>query len=161
GPAPGHGLRALRPGSVPVGHGPRLGQPERAVPVSLALGAAPPRQDRLAGRRRDQPPGHAHAPLLPVTMQPTSSTQPPKLSPALVGAPRGAAAPAIACGPGGPASPTWAEDAAPILAANCGRCHTVPAIGGAPSGFRLDIYDDWVGDDGAVIRGAGTMAQYV
>ena len=66
-----------------------------------------------------------------------------------------------ACAPGVPDSPTWADDVAPILAANCVRCHTVPAIGGAPDSFRLDTYDDWTLDDGRVIRGAGTMADYI
>ena len=65
------------------------------------------------------------------------------------------------CSPSTPATPTWAEDVAPILAANCVRCHTVPAIGGAPETFRLDTYDDWTGDDGRVIRGAGTMSSYI
>lgn len=68
---------------------------------------------------------------------------------------------ASACNPGAPENPTWASDVAPILAANCVRCHTVPAIGGAPNGFRLDTYEDWIADDGRVIRGAGTMAPYM
>lgn len=65
---------------------------------------------------------------------------------------------ATACAPGVPGNPTWAEDVAPILAANCVRCHTVPAIGGAPDGFRLDTFEDWQADDGTMVRGAGTMA---
>lgn len=68
---------------------------------------------------------------------------------------------AAACAPSVPDNPTWAEDVAPILAANCVRCHTVPAIGGAPDAFRLDTFEDWVADDGQVIRGAGTMAPYI
>ncbi len=68
---------------------------------------------------------------------------------------------AFSCAPEVPDEPTWAEDIAPILAANCVRCHTVPATGGAPSGFRLDSYDDWVADDGTVIRGAATMASFI
>lgn len=68
---------------------------------------------------------------------------------------------AAGCTPSAPDSPTWAEDVAPIMAANCVRCHTVPAIGGAPDSFRLDTYEDWVGDDGRVIRGAGTMTSYI
>ncbi|MCG8420478.1 MAG: hypothetical protein MJE77_21295 [Proteobacteria bacterium] len=68
---------------------------------------------------------------------------------------------AISCSPSVPDGPTWAGDVAPILAANCVRCHTVPAIGGAPDSFRLDTYEDWVADDGRIIRGAGTMASYV
>lgn len=66
-----------------------------------------------------------------------------------------------ACAPSAPEDPTWAADVAPILAANCVRCHTVPASGGAPAAFRLDVYDDWVDDEGRVIRGAGTMASYI
>lgn len=66
-----------------------------------------------------------------------------------------------ACSPSAPDNPTWAEDVAPILAANCVRCHTVPATGGAPDGFRLDTYDDWVADDGHVVRGASTMALWI
>ena len=66
-----------------------------------------------------------------------------------------------ACAPSAPEDPTWAADVAPILAANCVRCHTVPSSGGAPAAFRLDVYDDWVDDEGRVIRGAGTMTNYI
>jgi hypothetical protein len=65
------------------------------------------------------------------------------------------------CSPLVPDQPTWAEDVAPILAANCVRCHTVPAIGGAPDSFRLDSYASRAGDDGRVVRGAGLMAPYI
>ncbi|MEZ4368752.1 MAG: hypothetical protein R2939_21115, partial [Kofleriaceae bacterium] len=58
------------------------------------------------------------------------------------------------------AEPTWA-DVAPILAANCVRCHGAPAIGGAPGGFRLDSYGDALGPDGRLVRGAATMAEFV
>lgn len=69
---------------------------------------------------------------------------------------------AAACGtPEVPEAPTWAQDVAPILAANCVRCHTVPASGGAPAAFRLDSYEDRVDDQGRVIRGAASMAGYM
>lgn len=69
---------------------------------------------------------------------------------------------AAACStPEVPEAPTYAQDVAPILAANCVRCHTVPASGGAPSTFRLDSYEDRVDDQGRVIRGAATMAGYM
>lgn len=68
---------------------------------------------------------------------------------------------ASACGPSAVETPSWASDIAPILAANCVRCHTVPAIGGAPAAFRLDSYDDWVDEDGRVIRGASTMIDFI
>lgn len=69
---------------------------------------------------------------------------------------------AAACStPEVPEAPTYAQDVAPILAANCVRCHTSPASGGAPSSFRLDSYEDRVDDQGRVIRGAATMAGYM
>lgn len=67
----------------------------------------------------------------------------------------------VGCRPAAPDDPTWAADVAPVLAANCVRCHTVPAIGGAPGSFRLDTYNDWVADDGRVVRGAAFMARYM
>lgn len=47
-----------------------------------------------------------------------------------------------ACAPSAPETPSFQRDVAPILAANCIRCHGVPALGGAPSAFRLDTYAD-------------------
>lgn len=46
------------------------------------------------------------------------------------------------CGESAPDSPTWIQDVRPILVANCVRCHSPPQIGGAPSYFRLDVYED-------------------
>lgn len=47
-----------------------------------------------------------------------------------------------ACAPAVPDEPSFQQHVAPILAANCIRCHGTPAIGGAPSTFRLDLYAD-------------------
>lgn len=53
---------------------------------------------------------------------------------ALLGAP--------ACAPEVPDAPTYEDDIAPILEANCIRCHADPAIGGAPvEDIALDSYD--------------------
>ncbi len=41
------------------------------------------------------------------------------------------------------------------------RCHTPPSIGGAPTDFRLDVYEDTPLADGRVIRGARTMARFI
>lgn len=49
-----------------------------------------------------------------------------------------------ACTPDVPAAPSFQRDVMPILAANCIRCHSYPAIGGAPTSFRLDAFDDVV-----------------
>jgi cytochrome c5 len=65
-----------------------------------------------------------------------------------------------ACAPAAPDAPTWVEDVRPILAANCIRCHGHPAIGGAPAGFRLDVWGD-VTSDGRLVRGAASMAAFV
>jgi mono/diheme cytochrome c family protein len=66
------------------------------------------------------------------------------------------------CAPATPEAPTWLADVRPILAANCVRCHGVPAQGGAPSTFRLDVYDDAPGAaPGLVVRGAAAMAPFV
>jgi hypothetical protein len=63
------------------------------------------------------------------------------------------------CEDAAPAQPTWA-DVAPVLAAQCVRCHGAPAIGGAPTTFRLDRYDDTVSADGIVL-GAASMAEWI
>jgi hypothetical protein len=57
--------------------------------------------------------------------------------------------------------PDWVEDIQPIIEANCVRCHGSPPIGGAPSSFRLDIYEDTVLPDGRTVRGAGVMAEFM
>lgn len=64
----------------------------------------------------------------------------------------------VGCAPDQPASPTW-NDVKPILAANCVRCHTT-GIGGAPTQFRLDRYEDSLIDELSV-RGAKTMAPFI
>ncbi len=60
-----------------------------------------------------------------------------------------------------PSDPTWVDDVRPILLANCVRCHSVPATGGAPDTFRLDVFEDVVADDGQLIWGAGAMAEFI
>jgi hypothetical protein len=47
-----------------------------------------------------------------------------------------------ACAPAVPDEPSFQQHVAPILAANCVRCHGAPPIGGAPPGFRLDLFAD-------------------
>lgn len=62
-----------------------------------------------------------------------------------------------ACGGSAPTVPTWVADVEPILSANCVRCHYQAS--GAPTGFRLDVYDDTtVGT--RTIRGARSMAEF-
>lgn len=68
---------------------------------------------------------------------------------------------ASACGDNVPSEPTWTRDIAPILAANCVRCHSLPALGGAPDSFRLDAWDDTLTDDGRRVFGAGTMSEFL
>ena len=48
-----------------------------------------------------------------------------------------------ACAPGVPETPSFQQHVAPILAANCVRCHGVPVIGGAPPELRLDTYGSY------------------
>lgn len=62
------------------------------------------------------------------------------------------------CSPTVPYAPTWTNDVQPILLANCARCHSEPAIGGAPSYFRLDVYADTTNASGMKIMGAGSVA---
>jgi mono/diheme cytochrome c family protein len=47
-----------------------------------------------------------------------------------------------ACAPDVPDAPSYQQHVAPILEANCVRCHGVPAIGGAPPTLRLDAFGD-------------------
>lgn len=49
-----------------------------------------------------------------------------------------------ACAPDVPDAPSFQQDVLPILAANCVRCHSPPAIGGAPELIRFDLLDDVV-----------------
>jgi len=66
-----------------------------------------------------------------------------------------------ACAPGVPEQPSFQQHVAPILAANCVRCHGVPSIGGAPSGLRLDTYASStypVADDVALTLAVGAAA---
>jgi hypothetical protein len=53
----------------------------------------------------------------------------------------------VACTADAPAAPSYQRDVAPILAANCLRCHGAPALGGAPAGLRLDSYGDLAAPD--------------
>jgi hypothetical protein len=61
------------------------------------------------------------------------------------------------CAPAAPDAPTWTEDVQPIVRANCIRCHGEPRIQNAPSGFRLDRYEDTGAGDN-VILGAASKA---
>lgn len=67
----------------------------------------------------------------------------------------------LACAGDAKSNPTWLEDVRPLVQANCVRCHAPPSIGGAPTDFRLDVYEDTLGEGGEVIRGARTMARYM
>lgn len=67
---------------------------------------------------------------------------------------------ALACGESAPANPTWATDVQPILAANCTKCHIPPPLDGAPTTFRLDIYEETVNDEGVQILGAEQMGMF-
>lgn len=72
-----------------------------------------------------------------------------------------------ACAPDVPREPTFVDDVQPIVMGNCMRCHGNPQVGGTPTTFRLDIYQD--AQDGQVtaegkkrlVRGAGTMAEFM
>jgi hypothetical protein len=68
-----------------------------------------------------------------------------------------AASPLVAC-ESAPSDPTWEADVAPILAANCVRCHAVPFEGAAPDGFRFDAFSVTELDDGRYVLGAREMA---
>ena len=48
-----------------------------------------------------------------------------------------------ACAPSVPDEPSYQQHVAPILAANCVRCHGVPVLGGAPAEFRLDTINGY------------------
>ena len=65
-----------------------------------------------------------------------------------------------ACSGEVPDNPTWSEHVEPILRANCVRCHSEPASGGAPEAFRLDRYEDLL-LHGEFDRGARTMLPWV
>lgn len=68
---------------------------------------------------------------------------------------------AAGCSDDVPDQPSWAADVQPILVANCARCHSVPVQGGAPSGFRLDVYGPTFTDGGDFVLGAGAMAEFI
>jgi hypothetical protein len=44
-----------------------------------------------------------------------------------------------------PVHPTFEIDVKPLLADHCLLCHSYPATRGAPTSFRLDVYDPPVG----------------
>jgi hypothetical protein len=60
-----------------------------------------------------------------------------------------------------PDNPTWAADVAPILRANCIRCHTAPPTGAAPGGFRLDVLGLSQTDEGRYLVGARAMRRFM
>lgn len=62
-----------------------------------------------------------------------------------------------ACAPGAPDMPSFQQHVSPILAANCVRCHGVPAIGGAPQTLRLDVIGNY---DRPTRDGTGVEAVY-
>jgi hypothetical protein len=68
-----------------------------------------------------------------------------------------------ACTPAVPDAPSFQEHVAPILAANCMRCHGYPAIGGAPEDFRLDSFEDLPLSDEPddLITGVAAMAPLI
>jgi hypothetical protein len=66
-----------------------------------------------------------------------------------------------ACEPSAVEAPSYVNDVRPILEANCARCHAYPSANGAPTGFRLDVFDDTTTDDGKLIWGAQSMAGYI
>jgi hypothetical protein len=68
-----------------------------------------------------------------------------------------------ACAPGVPDAPSFQEHVAPILAANCMRCHGYPSIGGAPEAFRLDSFEDLPLSDepDQLITGVASMAPVI
>ena len=68
-----------------------------------------------------------------------------------------------ACAPSVPDAPSYQLHVAPILAANCLRCHGYPAIGGAPEDIRLDSFEDLpLSDDlDDTILGAASLASSI
>ena len=51
---------------------------------------------------------------------------------------------------GVPDNPTYTRDVYPLFRDHCLLCHSVPPDRGAPSYFRLDVYDDTNGVTGAM-----------
>ena len=49
-----------------------------------------------------------------------------------------------------PDNPTYNTDVYPLFRDHCLLCHSSPPDRGAPSGFRLDVYDDTNGVTGAM-----------
>lgn len=60
-----------------------------------------------------------------------------------------------------PSQPTWRRDVRPILEANCASCHGFEARRGAPSGFRLDVYENHGTDSGQLLYGAFELAPLI
>lgn len=61
-----------------------------------------------------------------------------------------------------PERPTWADHVRPILMSYCVRCHGETPSGGAPDGFRLDLYETSTAPGQAEARqGAAVMAEYI
>jgi hypothetical protein len=57
-----------------------------------------------------------------------------------------------------PANPTYDKDVRFYLADHCVWCHGSPPNRGAPSNFRLDVYDD---SENPHIRGVHTMSNSI
>ena len=73
---------------------------------------------------------------------------------------------AASCAPDVPSTPSYQQHVAPILAANCVRCHGVPVLGGAPAEFRLDAFADSEvlasnGTDTVTVSGAATYSNII
>jgi len=73
----------------------------------------------------------------------------PFLAIVLVGALSGSCNYGIADISGVPDNPTYNRDIYPLFRDHCLLCHSSPANRGAPSTFRLDVYDDVNGVAGA------------
>ena len=59
---------------------------------------------------------------------------------------------------GVPANPTYERDVHPLYADHCLLCHSSPPDRGAPSYFRLDVYDDTNGVIGAMNMAAAALS---
>lgn len=55
--------------------------------------------------------------------------------------------------------PTWERNIGDLLTTQCGECHTAPPTNGAPSSFRLDVYDRT--EAGGQIDGAQELADRI
>jgi hypothetical protein len=65
------------------------------------------------------------------------------------------------CSASAPTTPTWATDVAPILRANCVRCHADPQLDGAPERIRLDVADETEADGKPSHFGARMVSTFV